>query len=193
VKKPAVMIIPQAWTEVIQRLKINRVEMYRLGKDTVMEATFSHLTKVNSPANPYESHYNHRGTQTIDKIETAHFYRGDWVIELNQDANRYIMETLDPRGDDSFFAWNFFDGILNQKEWFSDYVFDAKAEQIITEHPEIKASLDSAKRVDTVLANSHWQQMNFIYQRSVYKEPTHNRYPVAKLETYVVLPKGDFK
>jgi hypothetical protein len=193
VKKPAVMIIPQAWTEVIQRLTVNRVAMYRLGKDTVMEATFSHITKVHSPASPYESHYNHRGTQTKDEQTAAHFYHGDWVIELNQDANRYIMETLDPRGDDSFFAWNFFDGILNQKEWFSDYVFDSKAEQIIAEHPEIKIALDSAKQVDTSLANSHWLQMNFIYQRSVYKEPTHMRYPVAKLETLVVLPKGDFK
>lgn len=193
VKKPAIFIIPQAWTEVIEQLKVNRVEMFRLGKDTTIEAEFSHFKKVHSPAFPYESHYNHRGTLTNERMATARFYRGDYVIELNQTANRYIMETLDPRGDDSFFAWNFFDGVLSQKEWFSDYVFDAKAEQIITENPKIKMELDSAKRADTTLANSHWLQMNFIYQRSAYKESTHNRYPVAKLNQAVALPKGDFK
>lgn len=193
VTKPEIMIVPQAWTEVIERLKLNRVEMFRLGKDTTINAEFSYLEKVNSPPYPYESHYHHRGTQTSEKMVSARFYRGDYVIELDQIANRYIMETLDPRGDDSFFAWNFFDGVLNQKEWFSDYVFDAKAEQIISENPKIKMELDSAKRVDTTLANSHWLQMNFIYQRSVYKEPTHNRYPVARLNAYVALPKGDSK
>ncbi len=193
VKKPAVMIIPQAWTEVIERLKVNRVEMSRLLKDTTLDATFSYFEKVNTPAYPYESHYNHRGTQTSERKATVRFYRGDYIIELNQVANRYIMETLDPRGDDSFFAWNFFDGVLSQKEWFSDYVFDPMAEKIITENPKIKAELDSAKRVDTTLANSHWMQMNFVYQRSTYKEPSHNRYPVAKFEQHVTLPKGDFK
>jgi hypothetical protein len=193
VKKPAIFIIPQAWTEVIERLKVNRVEMFRLGKDTTIEAEFSYFQKVHSPAFPYESHYNHRGTLTNERMASCRFYRGDYVIELNQTANRYIMETLDPRGDDSFFAWNFFDGVLSQKEWFSDYVFDAKAEQILTENPKIKLELDSAKRTDTTLANSHWLQMNFIYQRSVYKEPTHNRYPVARLNQQVALPKWDWK
>ncbi len=193
VNKPALFIIPQAWATVIERLKINRVEMFRIGQDTTLEVEYSYFSKVHSPAFPYESHYNHRGTLTVEKKMSSHFNRGDYVIVMNQSANRYIMETLDPRGDDSFFAWNFFDGVLSQKEWFSDYVFDAKAEQIITDNPAIKMQLDSAKAVDTTLVNSHWLQMNFIYQRSAYKEPTHNRYPVARIEKYIKLPMGDFK
>lgn len=193
VKKPAIMIVPQAWEEVIERLEVNRVVMNRLTKDTSINADFLYLTEVNSPRYPYESHYNHKGTQTREQKETVQFFKGDYIIELNQSANRYIIETLDPRGDDSFFAWNFFDGVLSQKEWFSDYVFDSKAEQIIAENPSIKTDLDSAKKTDTSLANSHWLQMNFIYQRSKYKEPTHNRYPVARLESDVILPKSAYK
>jgi hypothetical protein len=194
VTKPALFIIPQAWTAVIERLKINRVEMSRLSKDTLLNMEFSYITHFSSPSAPYESHYNHRGTTTQERKEQAHFYRGDYVIVMNQVANRYIMETLDPRGDDSFFAWNFFDGILSQKEWFSDYVFDPMAEQIITENPVIRMQLDSAKRADSALAKNHWLQMNFVYQRSAYKEPTHNRYPVARMENQIKLPlEGDLK
>lgn len=188
VNKPALFIIPQAWTAVIERLKINGVEMFRIGQDTTLEVEYSYFSKVHSPAFPYESHYNHRGTLTVERRMQSHFNRGDYVIVMNQSANRYIMETLDPRGDDSFFAWNFFDGVLSQKEWFSDYVFDPKAEQIIADNPGIKMQLDSAKAADTTLANSHWMQMNFIYQRSAYKEPIHNRYPVARIEKYIKLP-----
>lgn len=191
VKKPQHYIVPQAWTEVIKRLELNGVVMGRLERDTVLTANYQFITEYKTPPNPYESHYNHRNTKTQFREQQVRFFKGDYVIRMNQPANRYIVETLDPRGDDSFFAWNFFDGVLSQKEWFSDYVFDPMAEKIVTDHPEIKTALDSAKRVDTTLANSHWLQMNFIYQRSAYKEPTHNRYPVARIETYTEwLPPG---
>jgi hypothetical protein len=35
---------------------------------------------------------------------------------MNQEANRFIMEVLEPQAPDSYFTWNFFDGILGQKE-----------------------------------------------------------------------------
>lgn len=188
VESPSVYIVPQAWTDVIFRLQINGVQMRCLSKDTLIDAEFYSLTKVNHPAFPYESHYHHRNTQVSRSQQKALFLKGDYVIQMNQVANRYIVETLDPQSDDSFFAWNFFDGVLNQKEWFSDYVFDAKAEQILKEEPSIKKSLDSTRAVDTAFAKNHWAQMNFIYQRSRYKEPSHNRYPVAMLKSETNLP-----
>jgi hypothetical protein len=188
VLKPQMFIVPQAWTEVIFRLQLNGVEMKRLQRDTILRAGYYHIDKYNSPEQPYESHYLHRGTETSFRMMDGRFYKGDYVILLNQVANRYIMEVLDPRFEDSFFAWNFFDGILNQKEWFSDYVFDEKAEQILKDNPEVKKELDSARVADPALAKSHWLQMNFIYQRSVYKEDSHLLYPVARLDESVNLP-----
>lgn len=188
VESPSIYIVPQAWTDVIFRLQINGVQMRCLSKDTLIDAEFYSLTKVNHPAFPYESHYHHRNTQVSRSPQKVLFLKGDYVIQMNQVANRYIVETLDPQSDDSFFAWNFFDGVLNQKEWFSDYVFDAKAEQILKEEPSIKKSLDSMRAVDTAFAKNHWAQMNFIYQRSRYKEPSHNRYPVAMLKSETNLP-----
>lgn len=188
VKKPAMYIVPQAWADVIYRLRINGVRMRRLTRDTAVDAGFYKLVRVQHPDYPYESHYVHRGTQVEESKQHVLFLKGDFVIETNQPANRYIVETLEPQSDDSFFAWNFFDGVLNQKEWFSDYVFDSKAEQILKEQPSIQMELDSARKADTSLANSHWAQMYFIYERSQYKEPTHNRYPVARLVKAIKLP-----
>jgi hypothetical protein len=116
------------------------------------------------------------------------FYKGDGVIFLDQIANRYLIETLEPEGNDSFFAWNFFDGILSQKEWFSDYIFEERAEQILIQRPEIKVALDEKKKMDEAFAKDHWGQLYFIYQRSEYKEPTHNRYPVFRMMTKENLP-----
>ncbi len=188
VKKPAMYVIPQAWTDVIYRLQVNGVRVRRLLKDTIITGGFYKLDQVKHPDFPYESHYNHRGTKVTESNQQVQFFKGDYVVETNQSCNRYIVETMEPQGDDSFFAWNFFDGVLNQKEWFSDYVFDAKAEQILHDNPSIKEELRLACAADTGLANDHFSQMYFVYERSVYKEPTHNRYPVARLSTAIKLP-----
>jgi len=41
------------------------------------------------------------------------------------------VETLEPTAPDAFFAWNFFDGILSQKEYYSDYVFEDVAADLL--------------------------------------------------------------
>ena len=55
------------------------------------------------------------------------FRKGDYYIPLNQRANRFLVEVLEPQGDDSYFAWNYFDGILSRKEGYSPYVFEETA------------------------------------------------------------------
>jgi hypothetical protein len=116
------------------------------------------------------------------------FHKGDYVIRMNQACNRYVVETLEPEGGDSFFAWNFFDGILQQKEWFSDYVFEEKADSILRGNVLLKQELEAQKKTDTAFAKNGWAQLNWVYQRSGYKEITHNRYPVGRLTGTIILP-----
>jgi hypothetical protein len=58
--------------------------------------------------------------------------RGDIIVPTQQRAKRYLIETLEPQGSDSFFNWNFFDAILDRKEGFSDYVFEDVAAEMLT-------------------------------------------------------------
>jgi hypothetical protein len=66
------------------------------------------------------------------------FRKGDWYIPLNQTANRFLIETLEPQGEDSYFAWNFFDPILGQKEGCSDYAFEDIAGEFKKNNPDAK-------------------------------------------------------
>ena len=121
-------------------------------------------------------------------MQHVKFYAGDYVIRLNQACNRYIVETLEPQGGDSFFAWNFFDGILQQKEWFSDYIFEEKADSLLQHNDALKDDLVRKQKSDTAFAKDHWAQLNLIYQRSPYMEKTLNRYPVARIMQPMKLP-----
>jgi hypothetical protein len=91
------------------------------------------------------------------------------------------METLEPQGDDSYFAWNYFDGILGQKEGFSGYAFEDIAADYLKQHPDAKAKLDQQKATDTTLAKSASAQLDFVYRNSPYYEPNHMKYPVYRV------------
>jgi hypothetical protein len=188
IKKPEYYVLPQAWKKVIELLELNKVKMKRLTKDTMFEVEAYILTDFKTGPRPYEGHYTHSEIKTRTEKQKLNFFKGDYVIEMNQTANRYIVEVLEPRHEDSFFAWGFFDAVLQQKEWFSDYVFEEVAEKILQENPQIKLQLDSAKTADKSLKENHWNQLNFIFQHSKYKEKSHNRYPVYRLNEKVKLP-----
>jgi len=97
--------------------------------------------------------------------------------------NRYIVETLEPQGVDSFFAWNFFDPVLGEKEYFSDYVFEDDAAALLKKDPDLRKKLDDEKAKNPQLGNSAAAQLNFVYRNSPYFEKTYLRYPVGRLLT----------
>ena len=88
---------------------------------------------------------------------------------------------LEPTGDDSFFSWNFFDAILQQKEGYGDYRWDDLAAEVLKKDPALKARLEEKKAADPKFAGNGSAQLDFIYKNSPYYEPAHNRYPVYRM------------
>ena len=121
-------------------------------------------------------------------IEEVQVFAGDWIIPFDQPAARYLLETLSPRGVDSFFRWNFFDSVLQQKEYFSSYVFEDTAVELLESNPALKAALDSAKAEQKEGGLSARAQLDFIYQRSPYSEGTTGRYPIYRIPAGQPLP-----
>ena len=109
------------------------------------------------------------------------FRKGDVVIPMNQEANRFIMEVLEPQAPDSYFAWNFFDAIMGQKEGYSDYMFEETAAEFLKGSPSVKKMLDDRKASDTAFARNGAAQLEFVYRNSPYYEPAYMRYPVFRL------------
>lgn len=180
--RPDVYIIPQAWKEVIDRLRLNGVLMKQMVKDTVIYCDGYYIASYETSKSPYEGHYVHSNIRVtpVKKIQRK-FYKGDYWIETAQPAARYLVEVLDPQCDDSFFAWGFFDAILQQKEWYSDYVFEDVAEELLKTDPELKRKLEDRKKLDPSFAGNPRAQILFIYRNSPYYEKSHNLYPVGRL------------
>ncbi len=189
VSKPAAYIIPFAWENVIERLKINGVEMKPLTEAVEIE-TETYFIKDSKTRNAWEGHYYHSGVELEKKILKRKFSKGDMVVLTNQKANRYLMETLEPTAPDSWFAWNFFEPVLMQKEYFSAYVFEDLAADFLKANPAVRAELDAKRKTDAEFAGDAAKQLDWVYRKSPWYEPTHRMYPVARVENVGKLPLG---
>jgi hypothetical protein len=180
--KPRAYIIPQAWQEVIERLQLNGIDMQELKSDSVVKAEAYYIENYQTGKNPYEGHYLHSKITTRKEQQEIKCLKGDYLVMANQWKNRYIVETLEPTAVDGFFAWNFFDGILQQKEWFSDYLFEDMAVTMLADNPQLKSDFEERKSRDTVFANDSWAQLTYLYQHSKYYEKSHLRYPILRIQ-----------
>jgi len=181
ISRPKAYIIPQGWWKVIERLEANSVQMQRLTKDTTIEVEAYRITNYQSSPRPFESRRPNSNVQVTTSTKQIAFRKGDCLIPLNQAANRFIVEVLEPQAEDSYFTWNFFDAILGQKEGFSDYVFEETAANYLLQNPALKERLEQRKLADTAFAKSPQAQLNFVYQNSPFYEPAHMQYPVYRL------------
>ena len=145
-----------------------------------MEVEVYHIDDYKSAVRPYEKHHKNNSVKVSVEKKQLQFLKGDLFIPMTQAANRYITEMLEPTGDDSFFAWNFFDAILQQKEGYSDYRWEDVAAEVLKNNPVLQKSLQDKKEADSTFASNASAQLDFIYKNSPYYEPAHLRYPVFR-------------
>lgn len=182
VDKPIAYLIPKAWDKVIELLKLNGVKVQQLTADSDLDVDSYYISDYKTAAKPYEGHYLHNNIVLNTKTQSLKFYQGDYIVYVNQPQNRYIVETLEPQATDSFFTWNFFDSILDQKEHYSAYVFEDTATGLLKDSPELQAKLDQKRKTDAEFAKNPRAQLEFVYKNSSYYESTYLRYPIARLQ-----------
>ncbi len=182
IQKPIAYVIPHGWHEVVERLKLNYVTMLPLNNDTTILVEYYMVDDYKSMSKPYEKHHRNYDMQLSIHIDSIHFLKGDYIIYTNQDANRYIIETLEPLSDDSYFSWNFFDAILQRKEFYSDYRWEDVAADYLKQYPGVRNQLEEKKKTDTAFAASAEQQLYFVYAHSPYSEPGYMRIPVFRIK-----------
>lgn len=182
VRKPAAYIIPQGWHAVIQLLQANAVQYKTLEKDSIIEVNAYRIDDYKTSTRVYEKHYRHSDVKTSTRLQKIAFRKGDLIIPTGQTADRFLVETLEPTGDDGYFSWNFFDAILQQKEGYSNYRWEDVAGDFLAKHPEIKQQLEDKKKAEPAFAASANAQLDFVYKQSPWYEPAHLRYPIYRIE-----------
>ena len=181
VKIPQAYVISKGFWDVIDLLKSNHLQYKQIQNDTLIEVESYRIADYKTASNAYEGHYPHRETKVTSKIEKVKFLKGDYIFPTQQAGMKYLLETLEPEATDSYFNWNFFDTMLQQKEGYSDYVFEDLAAQLLTENPMMKAELEQKRNSDKKFASNAEAQLDWIYNHSIYYEKAHLQYPVYRI------------
>jgi hypothetical protein len=179
---PQSYIIPKAWHNIITKLKANNVMLEKLKENKEHDVEMYRFDNVEFQNRPFEGRVMIKNFDyAVEKTKRA-FEKGDFVIKTNQASRLFILESLEPKGLDSFFNWGFFNTILQQKEYFDPYIFVDKIDKILKDNPNLKEAYEKALEEDPSLKKSGYARMNYIYKRSKYYEKhSHMLYPIARI------------
>ena len=175
---PEAWILPQAWRNVATRLLANGIEMTQLPADTTMLLEVCTIEAFQSSPRPYEGHH----PLTIDSVRKevlpVALFKGDWVIPADQQGKRYLAEVLSPLAHDAFLVWNGFDAALQRKEYYSDYVFEDTAEEMLKHDAQLMDQFQAAQIEHPEWKEKPWLALRWLYAKSPHEEGTAFRYPV---------------
>ncbi|MND86580.1 Zinc carboxypeptidase [compost metagenome] len=178
---PKYYVIPQSEWKIIDLLKLNQIKLNPIQKDSIITVEQYKIKDFKTTSGPYEGHYLHYDTHVFKELKKIKFRAGDFLVPLNQDGVKFLLETLEPEAIDSYFNWNFFDAILGQKEYYSAYVFEDTAAKLLKEDKDLKFAFDKERASNPKLAADGKAQLDWIYRHSNYYEKSHLLYPIFRI------------
>ncbi len=178
---PSYYVIPKSEKKVLENLRRNNILMKEIQQDSAFSVQQYKISDYKTVKNPYEGHYAHYDTQVKSEPKNLNFRKGDFLVSTKQEGVKYLLETLEPEATDSFFNWNFFDAILGQKEYFSDYVFEDTAAELLKKDQVLKTAFELQKIGDPEFAKDRNKQLDWIYRHSDYFEGSVGLYPIYRI------------
>ena len=176
---PYAYVIPQEWTDVISVLEAHGVQMQKLDRDRMVKIQAYHFSQPKWAERPFEGRLRVE-FQTTMESEEREFRKGDIVIRNNQDVNRVVAQLLEPKGEDSFLSWGFFNSIFEQKEYGEAYKLHWLADSMMKD-PDTRRAFDEKLKNDPEFAKNAYGRLNWFYRRSPYWDQGVNRYPVGRV------------
>lgn len=179
---PSYYLVRGQERKIIEQLVANGNAIETLKEEKKLRVKAQVVRSFDAISKPYEGHYMHPSKE-IERVEQWITFRpGDVMISTKQIGGQFLHSVLQPEAEDSYFTWNYFDSYLQEKEYFSNYVFKDKIKEILQNNPELQKAYETKRQNDTDFANSEWQQLYFLYQNSVYFEPSYMMLPIFELE-----------
>ena len=180
---PEAYVLPFAWEEVIERLKANGVVMRQLPNDTTITVETYYIDSFEPAKRATQGHYVNSKVQLRAVTQEVEYQKGDFIIPLNQRANKYIVTMMEPLSESGFFTWNFFDSFLEGQDWYSVWGFESHLKKLLDQDPELRAAYDKARREDERMAADPVVQLQWLYQNTPVSELEKRTrlYPVGRI------------
>lgn len=191
VAPPLYYIVPPQWKEVIEVLAAHGLRLQRLAAPAKIEVESYRFTDAKWAAAPFEGRVMPT-FKTVPVREQRTFPAGSVFVPMDQAAARVAVGLLEPDAPDSFVAWGFFNAIFEQKEFGESYVLEKMAREMMAKDEKLRKEFEQRVANDPKFAASASERLNFFYERSPYKDPFQNLYPVGRVTKALNVALVDF-
>ncbi|HEY0460493.1 MAG TPA: M14 family metallopeptidase [Pyrinomonadaceae bacterium] len=179
VAPPLYYIVPPQWQDAIERLEAHGIKFERISKPLTIEVESYRLTEPKWAAAPFENRLP-VSFKTAPVTETRTFPAQSVLVPLAQETANVAIYLLEPNSPDSFVYWGFFNAIFEQKEYFSDYIMEKIAADMLAKDENLRKEFEE-KLKDEKFAKSPRARLNFFYERSPYSDKRIGIYPVGRI------------
>lgn len=173
--------IPAQYKEITEKLNLHGIDFEIIDSDVKKKVTRFKFKDVKFAQAPFEGRQRVSFSYETFEEETL-IPKGSYYISTDQREIRLILHLLEPKGDDSFLKWGFFNPIFERKEYFEMYVLEKLAKQMLSVDPKLKEEFEIKLREDEEFKNNPWLRLFFFFERSPYNDKQINLYPVMRLE-----------
>jgi hypothetical protein len=180
VRVPFAYLIPREWTFAEEKLRAHGIVVERLRRETTIEVEVYRCENVRFRERPYEGRQIPTFTTAVQSEERT-VPAGTLVVRPRQRAGNVAVHLLEPRGPDSFAAWGFFNAVFEQKEYAEPYVMEEKAAAMLAQDSALRGEYEGKVKADSLFAASPAARLNWLYQRSPWRDTSLNVYPVVRL------------
>jgi hypothetical protein len=179
VKVPRCYLVPQEWGFVREILAAHGVRMERLRSRVTLEVESYRFRSPRWKERPFEG--RHAVTAAVEPFRERRTYGpGTIIVPADQAALRVAVQLLEPRNEDSFFAWGFFDAILEQKEYYEPEVMERMGERMLGSDSLLRAEFLRKVTADSAFAARPSARLTWLYQRSPYADQSLSVYPIGR-------------
>ncbi|MBI2379966.1 MAG: M14 family metallopeptidase [Gammaproteobacteria bacterium] len=177
--RPKAYWVPATKPEVIERLRAHGIAMEQLKAPTTVKLEMYRVVDAKPSATPFE------GRNTLNaklKKETREewFPAGSVRVSTDQALGDLLVVMMEPKSNDSLFAWGFFPEILQRTEYVEGYVIAPMAEKALADDPKLKADFEAKLAADPAFAKDPQARLSWFYERSKFYDQRYLLYPVGR-------------
>jgi hypothetical protein len=171
--------IPRHLTAVVDLLKTHGVRVVPVAQAVTGEFEVTRFDKVTFSPQPFEGRFLPAfESNTVRERRTVPM--GTYYVSTNQPLGKLAINLLEAQAPDSVVKWGLLNGLFEQKEYASDYIFEPLAEKMLAGDARLKAEFDAALAADTALAKNPRARLLWLYKRSPFYEPDKDVYPILR-------------
>jgi murein tripeptide amidase MpaA len=179
VREPAGYIVPQEWVVCRDRMDIHGIRYRRFVQNWSDSVEAERVVEWNN-RDLAEGHHETRVTKIAIERRLFTARPGDLWVPMDQPGATLAMHLFEAQAPDGLMRWNFFDTILEKKEYTEDYVMEPYARKMMSENPELARAFRDRLATDPAFARDSTARLDWFYRRSPWADPWQNLVPVLR-------------